>query len=156
MRISIRKKILIAVLLSLFSVSEIVAQPEEAQINNTNNGIVEIIQSTILSERSITTVVIIGELSLLLLILYYWKKTNNDAKIENTKSLKRNIRALRNESIKLIYAENDHERRLKIFRAMNRKQMDGKLLTATAKKLEVSKGEVLLVAKINQLKSKVR
>ena len=53
-----------------------------------------------ITERVITTSVIVGELGILLFVLFYWKKTRTDGSIKGKNMFKRNIQAIRDERVK--------------------------------------------------------
>lgn len=108
------------------------------------------------SERVITTAIIIGEIVLLLGLIIYWKQSKGKSRPENKKLYKNNIRAIRDERIKpkADLKITDKRRTLKNKIALSK--LNGKTITSTAKKMAISKGELLLAAKIKQLQSQVK
>ena len=106
------------------------------------------------SERVFTTAIVVSELALLLGILYYWKKTRIESKTINKSTFKKNIQALRLERIKYFENEKLSSKRRMLFSKINKKIIDGSFITAKAKRLSVSKGEIFLAARIKQLQTK--
>lgn len=108
------------------------------------------------SETTVTTVIIIGEIILLLGLIIYWKKSRSKSKPKNKNLYKNNIRAIRNERIKpnVNLKFTDKRRSLKNKLALSK--LNGRTITSTAKKMAISKGEILLAAKIQQLQSQVK
>ena len=95
-------------ILILFITLNIYSQAESNSTLSTNNGknvnvsetntAVSISEN--ISERILTTSVIIGEVVILFLLLFYWKKTRNEGKVNSVSTFKRNIQAIRDERIK--------------------------------------------------------
>jgi len=125
-------------------------------IQNTSNQNVESTKTewSAVSERVFTTVIVVSELALLLGILYYWKKTRVESKTTNKSIFKKNIQALRLERVRYFENEKLSNKRKMLFTKINKKIIDGKFITAKAKRLSVSKGEVFLAARIKQLQAK--
>ena len=123
--------------------------------SNTNNKIVTgKTEWNIASERIFTTAIVVSELALLLGILYYWKKTRVESKTTNKSTFKKNIQALRLERIKYFEDEKLSSKRRMLFSKINKKIIDGRFITAKAKRLSVAKGEIFLAARIKQLQAK--
>ncbi len=123
--------------------------------SNTNNKIVSgNTEWNIASERIFTTAIVVSELALLLGILYYWKKTRVESKTTNKSTFKKNIQALRLERIKYFEDEKLSSKRRMLFSKINKKIIDGRFITAKAKRLSVAKGEIFLAARIKQLQAK--
>ena len=108
------------------------------------------------SERIITTSVFFGELAILVLVLVYWKKTRTDSKQSNVNRYKKNIRAIRDERIKPNVLNENSSKRKAIPKVIEKKRLTAKSITSTAKKLSISKGELFLAAKIQQLQNQTR
>lgn len=108
-----------------------------------------------LTERFLTTAVIIGESFILLMILYYWKKTREDNKKDlkknSKRNIKQNIKSIRNEKAIIWFDKKAELNRKKLFSKISFKNMNGKIITKQAKKLSLSKGELFLAARINRL-----
>lgn len=109
-----------------------------------------------ISERLITTSVIVGELGILLFVLFYWKKTRKDGTNKGKQIYKRNIQAIRDERVKPIMNINTSNKRRKLNSMPIIKKLNGKTITSTAKKLSVAKGELFLAAKIQQMQNEAR
>lgn len=124
--------------------------------NDTNNKNIATTKTewSAVSERVFTTAIVVSELALLLGILYYWKKTRIESKTINKSTFKKNIQALRLERIKYFENEKLSSKRRMLFSKINKKIIDGSFITAKAKRLSVSKGEIFLAARIKQLQTK--
>lgn len=103
------------------------------------------------SERILTTSLIIGELVILGLVLFYWKRTRTDSKKSKKNIFKRNIKAIRDERIKPIVVNKYTSKRKQLTSLFYKKNVTGKIITSTAKKMSLAKGELFLAAKIQQL-----
>lgn len=108
------------------------------------------------TERIITTAIIIGEIVLLLGLILYWKKSKGKSRPENKKLYKNNIRAIRDERIKPNVDRKISCKRKTLKDKISLSKLNGKTITSTAKKMAISKGELLLAAKIQQLQSQVK
>jgi hypothetical protein len=108
------------------------------------------------SERIITTSVVFGELAILVLVLVYWKKTRTDYKESNVNRYKKNIRAIRDERIKPTVLNKNSSKRKAMPKLIEKKKLTARSITSTAKKLSISKGELFLAAKIQQLQNQTR
>ena len=104
-----------------------------------------------ISERFFTTAIIIGETVLLLIIVGYWRRTRTDSKDDSKSVFKNNINAIRLEKVKRFENEKLSIKRKTLFSKINQTAIDGKFITSKAKKMEVSKGEIFLAAKLKQL-----
>ena len=104
-----------------------------------------------ISERFFTTAIIIGETILLLVIVGYWRRTRTDSKDDSKSVFKKNINAIRLEKVRRFEDEKLSLKRKSLFSKMNQTSIDGKFITSKAKKMEVSKGEIFLAAKLKQL-----
>lgn len=116
----------------------------------------ELISASVLDsipERMITTSVIVGEIVILFLLLYYWKRTRTEAKVKNNSVYKRNIQAIRDERIKPYYKNDLSAKRKLLQKQKSLKSLDGTSITNKAKKMSISKGELFLAARINQLQN---
>ena len=109
-----------------------------------------------ISERIITTTIILGELILLLVLIFYWKKNRNNNPTKSKNVYKNNIRAIRDERVKPIVNLKVTAKRRGLKNKLSTNKLDGKIITLTAKKLAISKGELFLAAKIQQLQSQVK
>lgn len=108
------------------------------------------------SERIITTSVVFGELAILVLILFYWKKIRTESKQSNNNRYKKNISAIRDERIKPALINKNSAIRKELPKVIGKNRLTAKLITSTAKKLSISKGELFLAAKIQQLQDQTR
>ncbi len=108
-----------------------------------------------INERIFTTSIIISEIALLLGILFYWKKTYTESKIDNKTIFKKNIKALRNERIKYFENEKLSAIRKTLKTKIKKKIIDGKFITAKAKQMKISKGEIFLAQRLKQLQTKL-
>ena len=108
------------------------------------------------SERLITTSVIVGEVIILLLVLFYWKKTRDDSKLGVNNTYKRNIKAIRDERVKPLLNKKNSLQRKSLMAQLKNNSLNGKTLTRTAKKLSIAKGELFLAARIQKLESQTR
>lgn len=104
-----------------------------------------------ISERFFTTAIIIGEIILLLVIVGYWRRTRTDSKDDSKSAFKKNINAIRLEKVRRFDDKKLSIKRKTLFSKMNQTSIDGKFITSKAKKMEVSKGEIFLAAKLKQL-----
>jgi len=104
-----------------------------------------------ISERFFTTAIIFGETILLLAIVGYWRKTRTDTKDDSKSIFKKNINAIRLEKVRRFEDEKLSIKRKTLFSKINQASIDGKFITSKAKKMEVSKGEIFLAAKLKQL-----
>ncbi|MCW8849375.1 MAG: hypothetical protein OQJ81_05290 [Melioribacteraceae bacterium] len=109
-----------------------------------------------ITERIITTSVIIGELGILLFVLFYWKKTRTDSSCKGKNIYKRNIMAIRDERVKPIMDIKVSRKRRSLNNLSIIKKLNGKTITSTAKKLSVAKGELYLAARIQQMQEQAR
>lgn len=109
-----------------------------------------------ISERFITTSVIVGELGVLLFVLFYWKKTRSDGTIKGKDNYKRNIQAIRDERVKPQIDIKVSSKRKRLNNLKIIKNLNGKTITSTAKKLSVAKGELFLAAKIQHMQEQAR
>ena len=123
---------------------------------NNESGSNNLIMGIEISERLITTSVIVGELGILLFVLYYWKKTRNDESNKGNNIYKKNIQAIRDERVKPILNIKTSNKRRKLNSMTIIKKLNGKTITSTAKKLSVAKGELFLAAKIQQMQKQAR
>jgi hypothetical protein len=103
------------------------------------------------SERILTTSLIIGELVILGLVLFYWKRTRMESKESKKNIFKRNIKAIRDERIKPVVVNKYTSKRKQLTGLFDKKNVTGKIITSTAKKMSIAKGELFLAAKIQQL-----
>ncbi|MCP5063267.1 MAG: hypothetical protein GY936_12485 [Ignavibacteriae bacterium] len=104
-----------------------------------------------ISERFFTTAIIIGETILLLVIVGYWRRTRTDSKDDSKSVFKKNINAIRLEKVRRFEDKKISIKRKTLYSKMNQTSIDGKFITNKAKKLELSKGEIFLAAKLKQL-----
>ena len=104
-----------------------------------------------ISERFFTTAIIVGETILLLIIVGYWRKTRTESKDDSNSVFKKNINAIRLEKVRRFENEKLSMKRRTLFSKINQTSIDGKYITSKAKKMEVSKGEIFLAAKLKQL-----
>ena len=149
----IKKVAIIIILIFVFTVTNNGQTKKEHQRNNINIVNTKTEWNSI-SERVFTTAIVVSELALLLGILFYWKKTRVESKTTNKNTFKRNIQALRHERIRYFENEKLSSKRKMLFSKINKKIIDGRFITAKAKRLSVSKGEVFLAARIKQLQAK--
>lgn len=148
-------------ILILFITLNIYSQAESNSTLSTDNGknvnVSETNTATSISEniseRILTTSVIIGEVVILFLLLFYWKKTRNESKVNSVSTFKRNIQAIRDERIKPQVNSDLSTKRKSLQKHKNLESLDGKSITTRAKKMSISKGELFLAARINQLQS---
>ena len=138
--------IVIAVLLSSNLLFGQVNSSKETIVAENTNEITGAI-----SERFFTTAIIIGETILLLVIVGYWRRTRTDSKDDSKSVFKKNINAIRLEKVRRFEDEKLSLKRKSLFSKMNQTSIDGKFITSKAKKMEVSKGEIFLAAKLKQL-----
>ena len=108
------------------------------------------------TERMITTTIIIGEIILLVGLILQWKQGKGKSRKENKKLYKNNIRAIRDERIKPNVDRKITDKRRTLKNKIALSKLNGKTITSTAKKMAISKGELLLAAKIKQLQSQVK
>jgi archaellum component FlaF (FlaF/FlaG flagellin family) len=108
------------------------------------------------SERMITTGIIITEIIILLSILYYWKRTREDKIIASKNIYKNNIKAIRNERIIPFRDNKTANKRRKLQKIINTQNLNGSTIANISKKLDVAKGELFLAAKIQQLQNQAR
>lgn len=106
------------------------------------------------SERVITTSVIILEITILFFILFYWRRTKKESIRGSKNILKKNIKAIRQE--KVLYSGDDKlsERRRNLFNKLNIRKLNSRNINNKAKQLSISKGELLLAAKLNQMQGR--
>ena len=155
------KKIIIIILLSIALNGEIFADDkvgipsENVQAKSKDSDNLGTIKAEF-SERFLTTSVIIGEVVLLLFILFFWKGTKNDSDADDNTIFKKNIKALRNERLIPIINQKKSKKRVKLLNKLNFNRVSGKFITSKAKKLSISKGELFLAARIQQLSNQVR
>lgn len=109
-----------------------------------------------ISERMITTAVIVGELVILLLVLYYWKRTRDDSKSEIKPSFKKNIRAIREERIRPTLSSKTSIKRKELQKYVQKTQINGRTITSAAKKMSIAKSEIFLATRIQQLQKQTR
>lgn len=103
------------------------------------------------TERVITTSAIIVELAVLFILLYYWKRTRKrNNKISNS-VYRRNIKAIREERINPDIIAVSTKNRKSLTEILNSNPWHSRSLTASAKKLTIAKGEILLAARIKQM-----
>ena len=148
-------KKLLSILVIIFVFTSI-NNGQSIRSNDTNNKNIATTKTewSAVSERVFTTAIVVSELALLLGILYYWKKTRIESKATNKNTFKKNIQALRLERIKYFENEKLSSKRRMLFSKINKKIIDGSFITAKAKRLSVSKGEIFLAARIKQLQTK--
>jgi hypothetical protein len=150
-----KKTIKILFLIFLFTVTNYGQTNNVKQEKNTNTEVVSGTNEwSAVSERVFTTVIVISELALLLGILFYWKKTRGESKVTNKNTFKKNIQALRLERIKYYEDEKLSTKRKTLYSKINAKTIDGRFITAKAKRLSISKGEIFLATRIRQLQAK--
>lgn len=124
--------------------------------NNRNDIITNTFWDSEISERILTTTVVLVEIVLLVFVLYYWKRTHTDNRKSSESILKKHIRAIRDEKIKLPIENNNSIKRKFLTKSINEKTINGKTITSKAKKFSVSKGELFLAIKIQQLQNQIR
>jgi len=109
-----------------------------------------------LSERVITTSVVVGEIIILVFVVFYWKKTRNDRKHSVSNIYKNNIRAIRDERVIPIRNTKNSIKRRSLNNKMEINSLNSKTINIAAKKLAIAKGELFLAARIQQLQNQVR
>ena len=109
-----------------------------------------------ISERMITTAVIVGELVILLLVLYYWRRTRKDSKREVRPSYKKNIRAIRDERIRPTMDAKASLKRKELKKYVQKRTINSSTITSTAKKMSIAKSEIFLATRIQQLQNQTR
>lgn len=152
------------IFLLILSVNFIFAQEELLKPYDMNNGEPVIAKSENnnsimgieISERLITTSVIVGELGILLFVLFYWKRTRTDSSNKGIDIYKKNIQAIRDERVKPIRDIKVSKKRRSLNSITSFKKLNGKTITSTAKKLSVAKGELFLAARIQQMQKQAR
>ena len=110
-------------------------------INYTNN------------DRIITTSAIVVELSILIIVLYYWKRSRREKKKNTNSVYRKNIKAIRDERINPNMIDINLKSRKSLATGFKLQSLNSRKLTSNAKKLEISKGEILLAARIKQMQS---
>lgn len=154
-----KKRIIILLIIFLLSTTTTIDAQSEKTNETTDNSVVTNISEKLgadFSERFITTSVIIAEVLILFAVLFYWKKTRKDGKIDDNKIYRNNIKAIRDERVIPIVNVKKSKRRKKLNTKFKINSLNGKMITAKAKKLSISKGELFLAARIQQLKNQVR
>jgi len=158
------KKLSIQLILLIILGSSLIAQvksskPYDMKDNSRIEKKNESDKSSIFSaipERVITTSVIVGEILILLFVLYYWKKTKDDDKTGSKNTFKNNIKAIREERINPKLITKMDNKRGSLENRININSINGKTISSTARKLSIAKGELFLIAKINQLQNQSR
>lgn len=155
------KNILIILIMIISWSCTISAQDQLQQSSDMRNASNNVIDKEVtlmdgISERVVTTSIIIGEIIILFLIVFYWKRTRNDSRKGARRIFKNNIQAIRNERVLPINNKKTCTKRRSLESQLKMKSLDGKSITNTAKKLSISKGELFLAARIQQLQSQGR
>ena len=105
------------------------------------------------SDRIITTSAIAVELTILFVVLYYWKRSRREKNRNSTSVYKQNIKAIRDERINPNMIDINLKVRKSLATGFKLRSLNSRRLTSNAKKLEVSKGELLLAARIRQMQN---
>jgi len=109
-----------------------------------------------ISERIVTTSVVVGEVIILFLIMFYWKKTRKNSKVNSGLVYRKNITAIREERVKQVLNKRESTLRVALNTKIKNTSLNSKSLTSKAKKLSIAKGELLLAARIHQLQEQTR
>lgn len=158
------KKILKIVLILLAVYNSFQAKPQVANTYDTSTtthvqkqkGTIDKLFEYEISERILTSSIIIGEMAILLFILFYWKKTREDTKLKVSNIYKKNINAIREEKVKPLLNNKHNTLRQSLMKQLRIRAINGRIITNKAKKMSIAKGELLLAARIQQLQNQVK
>ena len=155
-------KRLITFVLSILLVFEIFVQNQSLKPYDMNKGTqvnieylkIEAGIGSIFSDINLTSAIVIGEIVILVFVLYYWKKTKDENKQGYKNNLKNNIRALREERVRI--TNSNGNRKKIIINKLNLKLVDSTTISNTAKKLSISKGEIFLAQRMKQMQDQYK
>jgi hypothetical protein len=85
--------------------------------------------------------------------LYYWKRTRNDKRTSLKSVFKKNIKAIRDERVKPHIDSEKSRKRAYIKDKIKFNNLSSRNVISEARKLSISKGELFLAARINQLQN---